>query len=340
MRKIITAICIGSMVMFSIPVASFSYEREIKAISATLSDQVARTGKKMVAVVDFTDLQGSVTELGRFLAEELSVAFAMSGKGFEVVDRTNLKTILAEHKLATTGIIDPATAKKLGQIAGVDALITASITPFGDSIRLSAKVLDTATARVIGAANGDIAKTKAIDELLARSITSTPSTQSPPPPSRDHSSGLSLTAGGAKKIGNLTISVKALRILNGKVMVVLDIFNHADEVYKFSLPWWSAGNDKIQLADDRGNIYRFEKGIPLHRYYYEKQMIDGQWLELNPKTSTDIVAYFFFATRNYQTIGLSEVGTTFSLDFTFSLYGKNRVLDHSISFLDLGARKK
>ena len=132
--------------------------------------QIATAGKKTIAVVDFTDLQGSVTELGRFFAEEFSVALAGAGKGFEVVDRTHLKSIIAEHKLSSTGIIDPQTARKLGKIAGVGALITGTITPFGDTIRLSVKVLDTETAKVIGASTGNIAKTKAIEELLAKGI--------------------------------------------------------------------------------------------------------------------------------------------------------------------------
>ncbi len=147
-----------------------AYEKEVRSISSALAENIAKAGKKMIAVVDFTDLQGNVTELGRFLAEEFSIAFAGSDKGFEVVDRTHLKSILAEHKLSASGILDPQTAKKLGQIAGVDALITGAITPFGDSIRISVKVLDTSTARIIGASSGDIAKTKAIEELLAREV--------------------------------------------------------------------------------------------------------------------------------------------------------------------------
>ena len=147
-----------------------SYEKEIKAISATTAESIASLGKKTVAVVDFTDLQGSVTELGRFLAEELSVALASSAKGFEVVDRTHLKTLLQEYKLSATGLIDPQTARKLGQVAGVEALVTGSITPFGDSIRLTVKVLDTNTAKMIGATAADIPKTKAIEELLSKGI--------------------------------------------------------------------------------------------------------------------------------------------------------------------------
>jgi len=158
---------------------SFAYEKEIKSISSIMAENISKAGKKTIAVVDFTDLKGNVTELGRFLAEEFSVALAGAGKGFEVVDRTHLKIILQEHKLSTTGLIDPQTAKKLGQIAGVDAIITGSITPFGDSVRVSAKVLATDTAKIIAAASGDIAKTKAIEELLGKEIEAiSPSSQS------------------------------------------------------------------------------------------------------------------------------------------------------------------
>jgi TolB-like protein len=161
-----------------------AYEKEIKSISTSMAENIAKAGKKTIAVVDFTDLQGNVTELGRFIAEEFSVALAGAGKGFEVVDRTHLKSIIAEHKLSATGIIDPQTARKLGQIAGVDAIITGTITPFGDSMRLSVKILDTATAKIIGASSGDIAKTKAIEELLAKGIEPVPPTPVPGPPTK------------------------------------------------------------------------------------------------------------------------------------------------------------
>ena len=156
---------------------AFGYEKEIKSLSASIAERVAKAGKKNIAVVDFTDLQGNVTELGRFIAEEFSVELAGDDKGFEVVERTQLKSILREHKLAVSDIIDPSTARKLGQIAGVDALITGTITPFGESVRLSAKILDTTTAKIIGATSGEIPKTKAIEELLARSIDTGPTSE-------------------------------------------------------------------------------------------------------------------------------------------------------------------
>lgn len=169
-RRIAVAKLYFVSILLLLSTALFSFEKEIKAMSAILSDCIVAAGNKTIAVVDFTDLQGNVTELGRFFAEEFSGTLASSGKGFRIVDRTHLKTLLIEHKLSTTGIIDPQTARKLGQIAGVDSLIAGTITPFGDTIRLSVKVLETNTAMVIGAASGDIAKTKAIEELLGKGI--------------------------------------------------------------------------------------------------------------------------------------------------------------------------
>jgi TolB-like protein len=146
------------------------YQRETRAAADAVSEKLAAAGKKSIAVVDFTDLQGEASELGRFLAEEISVALASGDRPLEVVDRTHLKVLVQENKLSATGLIDPATAKKLGQIAGVDAIVTGTLTPFGDTVRLTLKVLDTSTARIVAATTAEIPKTKAIEELVARGV--------------------------------------------------------------------------------------------------------------------------------------------------------------------------
>lgn len=146
------------------------YEEEINKISASIGAKIEAAGKTLIAVVDFTDLNGNVTELGRFLAEEFSVALASAGRGFRVVDRTHLKSLLVEHQLSSTGLIDPTTAKELGRIAGVEALLTGTITPFGDSVRIATKLLDVETAEIIDASRGNIPRTQAIAELLRTEI--------------------------------------------------------------------------------------------------------------------------------------------------------------------------
>jgi TolB-like protein len=158
-----------------------SNAQEIRGITDKLSESLSLSGKKKVAVADFTDLQGNVTELGSYLAEELSDNLSENAKGIEVVDRLTLKAIIQNNKLASAGIIDPATVTKLGQIAGINSLITGTVRPFEDSVHLSVKILDTATANTIGAASADIPKTKAIVELLGQNATSATNRPNPQP---------------------------------------------------------------------------------------------------------------------------------------------------------------
>jgi TolB-like protein len=244
---------------------SLAYEKEIRSISLNLAENISKSGKKTIAVVDFTDLQGNVTELGRFLAEELSGALAEAGKGFEVVDRTHLKSLLKEHQLALTGLIDPNTARKLGEIAGVHALITGTITPFGDSIRLAVKVLDTATAKVIGASRGDIAKTKAIEELLAKGIQTVPViTQEPSAPTPSPTKKLALKRERAFDIGKFVIEVESLKVLaDGSLMVALAYVNQTKEELEINLDY---PRRKMAFAsDDAGNEYTLAKSSGMQR---------------------------------------------------------------------------
>jgi len=230
-----------------------SYEKEIKAISLSTAESIVNAGKKIIAVVDFTDLQGNVTELGRFLAEELSVALASAGKGFEVVDRTHLKKIIEEHKLSSTGLIDPQTARELGQIAGVEALIAGSITPFGDSVRLAVKILDTNTAKMIGASSADIPKTKAIEELLAKGIgeMTTSSIQAPiqTTPSAQRKSPQAVQK---VEVNNFTFELLQCKISGTSIACTVLITNNAeDRLLQLS------GDSRTRVIDDLGNESKF-----------------------------------------------------------------------------------
>jgi len=237
--------------------------QDIKTISSSLGKSISASGRKTVAVIDFTDLQGNVTELGRFLAEEVSVNLVGDAKGYEVIERNQLKVILQEHRLSATGLIDPQTAKKLGQFAGVDALVTGTITPFGDTVRISTKVLDTQTAKMFGAATFDIPKTKAIEELLSRGIGSTQ------PPSSANSGGPGGTglpsegAAGSKVVasisgegGNLLFSVRACSRSRQVVSCRGYVTNKSDKRVRVEFPY---GARDGFVEDDLGTVYPFRE---------------------------------------------------------------------------------
>lgn len=166
------SVCIFFIMFFSLN--ANAYEKEVDALAIEMANKIAKGIKQKIAVVDFTDPQGNITELGRVMAEEFSVSLALAAekdKKFKVVDRTHLKSIVKEHKLSASGLIDPDTARKLGKVTGVEVLVTGTLTSLGDSIRISVKALDTETAEMICATRGNIAKTEAINVLIATAVT-------------------------------------------------------------------------------------------------------------------------------------------------------------------------
>lgn len=318
MRRLLLVMLIPLSFLLLVPGIAMAYEKEIKSLSSAMAEDIDKAGKKTIAVVDFTDLQGNVTELGRFIAEEFSVALAGAGKGFEVVDRTHLKSILAEHKLSATGIIDPQTARKLGQIAGVDALITGTITPFGDSVRLSVKVLATDTAKIIGASSGDIAKTKAIEELLARGIeTGQPSTPQAFVPSYVPST----SSPRSKKIGNIIITAKRVVVSRDEIAVALDFFNQSDRELKLGIEH----DDDVNLTDEKSNTFKYMKGIAntAGRFGFERAS------SLLPKSNNDVVVYFRPKDR---ITNIKDIGSNFTFSLKYKLYDPR---DKELSYYDI-----
>lgn len=147
-----------------------NFDDQIKSISATLAEEISTGNIKAVGIAEFTDLQGNVTELGKFIAEEFGVAMVNTTKELKVVDRSQISFLLRENKLSLTGFIDPQTTSQLGKIAGIKALIVGTITPFGDNLRLTVKILSTETATIIAATRGNLALTNAIKDLYDQGI--------------------------------------------------------------------------------------------------------------------------------------------------------------------------
>ena len=73
--------------------------------------------KQYMAVPDFTDLDGRVSELGMFISEELLTRLHNTQK-VKVVERRLLIKVIEEHPLGLTGLIDPKSVKRLGKMGG------------------------------------------------------------------------------------------------------------------------------------------------------------------------------------------------------------------------------
>jgi Putative peptidoglycan binding domain/Curli production assembly/transport component CsgG len=152
------------------PAQAQNFDSALASAADAIAGAIQQAGKKRVAVIDFDQIEGQVTALGRFLAEEISADLAEHPRPFAVIDRANLQSILAEHALSMSGLVNPENAKRLGQIAGVDALVLGTYTDFGESYRLSLKAIATDTAEMVASARANVPKTNALVQLATELV--------------------------------------------------------------------------------------------------------------------------------------------------------------------------
>jgi TolB-like protein len=205
-----TALFAVALLLTGVLARSQDIDAALTTLTEKLAIPVSEHKAKKITVLDFTDLGGDENGLGKYIAEQMTVEFVLKKRDFAVLDRANLNKILAEHKLTAKGLIDPDNAKKLGQFAGVDALIIGTLLPKGQNMGLIAKIITTDTAEVVGAARGEFKQDETTKELMAKQTTEA------------KSSG-SLADDGvkvSKTFGDLRVGFQTLRIVNRKEYVL------------------------------------------------------------------------------------------------------------------------
>ncbi|HMG75025.1 MAG TPA: FlgO family outer membrane protein [Pyrinomonadaceae bacterium] len=152
-------------------------EQRLDSLARKISDNLTENQKHTIAVVEFSDLKGNVTNFGRFLSEELITRLYLTKK-FKVIERQQLNKIIAEQKLSLTGVVDPASAQKLGRVLGVDSIVFGSVSDLVKTLRINARLIGTETGEVFAAASIEILKDEAVSSLMGDSG----ATGSPPRP--------------------------------------------------------------------------------------------------------------------------------------------------------------
>ena len=109
--------------------------------------------QKRVAVVEF-DVKGNVAmkDAGTIIAEWMGTAAAKTGK-FELYERILLKKVLEEQKLGVSGIISEETATKMGELYGVEAIISGSIIEWEGIHTISARLIETESGKILATAD-------------------------------------------------------------------------------------------------------------------------------------------------------------------------------------------
>ena len=259
-------------------------DKELSTLADQLAGKVKDQGKKKVAVLDFTDLQGTTSgELGKYIAEQLTVDMVMEKRDFSVLDRANLKKILAEHKLTATGLIDLDNAKKLGQFAGVDALIVGTIVPKSGMMSLTAKIITTDTAEIVGAAKAQFKSDDTVQQLVSKPATTDATTE--PGAAADPNK---------KPFGDLQANVQSIKLLPGDafygaVQMTLIITN-ASETTTFGVAVNTDIYNKYNISNDRGDEFKAFELSGIEKGFEGYAGFQGGLTDIPPKSSIKIVS--------------------------------------------------
>jgi len=151
-----------------------------KVKEQTGSNNIKLVGERMsVAVLPFEN-KGASHDLGDIIFDKMITALFNKGR-FIVIERSKLETIMKEHQLGASGLLDANTAVELGRGLGVDAIILGSVAATSSgSISLDARAINTETAAIIVAHDSYSSRSdqksvkNAVDYLADKFVSSLP----------------------------------------------------------------------------------------------------------------------------------------------------------------------
>jgi hypothetical protein len=160
-------------------------------LTALLSGLPARAAEAdliPVAVLDLDGTEGRMKERGAQLALLISTQLSTMD-GVATVERQDLAKLLGEQELGNSGMVDTATAARIGHLTGARVLVVGRVFTVAGETSAALKIMSTETGRVFGATEsfaveappagpaaklaakiGEILKTKK-DALIARPVT-------------------------------------------------------------------------------------------------------------------------------------------------------------------------
>lgn len=128
---------------------SLSFDNCIKELTDA-SSALSLKNRIRIAVFDFTSTKTAAetpSSFGSYFAEHLISSLSANQK-FKVFERKRLDAVTKELALNQTGLIDEASAKKIGELAPIDYLLTGTFTKLRNDVEVNGRILDVVTGEI------------------------------------------------------------------------------------------------------------------------------------------------------------------------------------------------
>lgn len=121
-----------------------------KSIARKFSRSAEKAGVQRLAVLPFIPMDGSSSSEGINLSECLTTRMARYGR-LQVVERRLLKSLLSEHRLGQTGMLDGRDLARIGRMLQAQAVVTGSFITLGNTVQIQARLVHIETGVIIAA---------------------------------------------------------------------------------------------------------------------------------------------------------------------------------------------
>lgn len=112
--------------------------------------------KPKVAIFPFTNTnkEAKDADYGQAISGMLTTEI-INGREFQVVERAQMDKIMSELSFQISGAVDVETARRIGQVFGVDILVFGSVAKFGYLIETDMRLVDTESGQALAAENAN-----------------------------------------------------------------------------------------------------------------------------------------------------------------------------------------
>jgi hypothetical protein len=166
MSRLLITVILAVAALWTFPAyAALSYEESLKQLAEGVIADAVKTKRGRLALVDFTDAKGTVTPIGKFLAEELGTQILVAGE-LKVVDHAIVGSTLKKLRITQ---FEPAQANAVKQAAKAvhaDVFATSSYQESPDGLRVMIKLLNPSTVQSLGAIRGTLPTTGPLAEPI------------------------------------------------------------------------------------------------------------------------------------------------------------------------------
>ncbi|SFV55861.1 hypothetical protein MNB_SV-12-600 [hydrothermal vent metagenome] len=255
-KKSIKKMTLSLLLINSLAFGASNLETGVSEIGEQISKSMLNEGKKKIAVIEFSDLNDNVNNLGRFLVEELinELMKHKKDKGYEIVERRQLNKVLRQLKLSSSGLLDPKSMKEVGKILNVDAIVTGSLTDLGNDIKVNARIISVESAKIISTASTKIPKVGSVATLMSQNSVkvSSASTNSSSKSSSTKSSDKSKEFKYTNK--NLEITYRNIKRSKGEISMVAVYQNTSKSSINLAVQ-----GDQTNITDENGEVWIHKK---------------------------------------------------------------------------------